>query len=73
MAISRQQLSEEIALIPDDKIAEVFSIVHRYRVDLESAPGGGSAQANDFAGIWEDMPDGVFQEFLRERTRSAPQ
>jgi hypothetical protein len=72
MAISRQQLSEEIASIPDDKIAEVFNIVYRYRIDLESAPAGDSAQDNDFAGIWADMPDGVFQEFLRERTRSAP-
>lgn len=66
MAISRQQLSEEIASIPDDKIAEVFSIVHRYRVDLESAPAGGSAQDNDFAGIWADMPDEAFQDFLRD-------
>ncbi|MBV5273607.1 MAG: hypothetical protein JZU52_08175 [Lamprocystis purpurea] len=66
MAISRQQLSEEIASIPDDKIAEVFSIVHRYRVDLESTPADGSAQANDFAGIWADMPDEAFQDFLRD-------
>jgi hypothetical protein len=66
MAISRQQLSEEIASIPDDKIAEVFNIVHRYRVDLETAPADGGAQDNDFAGIWADMPDAAFQDFLRE-------
>ncbi|WP_295437417.1 hypothetical protein [uncultured Thiodictyon sp.] len=73
MAISRQQLSEEIASIPDDKIAEVFNLVHRYRVDLESGPAGGSAQDNDFAGIWADMPDEAFQGLLRERPRTAPQ
>jgi hypothetical protein len=66
MAISRQQLAEEIAAIPDDRISEVFGIVHRFRVALEPVPASTDAGDNDFAGIWEDMPDEEFKSFLRD-------
>ena len=35
----REQLSQEIARIPDDRLGEVFSVVHFFRLGLESIAG----------------------------------
>jgi hypothetical protein len=74
MAISRQQLAEEIASIPDDKLTDLFEIIHRYRLDLDARASNDGSERNSFAGIWADMVDEDFHGLLRdieERRRNA--
>ena len=74
MVISRQQLAEEIASIPDDKLTDLFDIIHRYRLDLDAQASNDGSERNSFAGIWADMTDEDFHGLLRdieERRRNA--
>ena len=74
MAISRQQLAEEIASIPDDKLTGLFDLIHRYRLELDARASNDDSERNRFAGVWADMPDEDFHGFLcdiEERRRNA--
>lgn len=74
MVISRQQLAEEIASIPDDKLTDLFDIIHRYRLELDTQASNDGSERNSFAGIWADMTDEDFHGLLRdieERRRNA--
>lgn len=74
MAISRQQLAEEIASIPDDKLTDLFDLIHRYRLNLDAQASNDGSERNAFAGIWADMADKDFYGLSRdieERRRNA--
>ena len=61
----RDRVLEEINLLPDHKLMEIFDLVHYFRVGLQGA-GGDVAQIMGFAGSWKDMPEDTFREFLEE-------
>ena len=74
MAISRQKLAEEIASIPDDKLTDLFDLIHRYRLNLDVQASNDGSEQNAFAGIWADMADEDFHGLLQdieERRRNA--
>jgi hypothetical protein len=56
---------EEIKLIPEDKISELYDFIHFYRLGLETVRED-TADIMRFAGCWEDMPEEEFQDFLEE-------
>ena len=54
----RQKISEEIGHIPDDKIEELYDVIHFFRIGVESLRKGAKSSrrsALDFFGIWKDM------------------
>lgn len=56
---------DEIKLIPNDKLAELYDFIHFYRLGLETTKNS-TLEIMSFAGCWEDMPDEEFQNFLKE-------
>jgi hypothetical protein len=64
----RERLIDEIRGIPDTRVAEVYDLIHFFRVGLEKAvPGAGSvADLMSFAGCWSDMPDEQFTSLATE-------
>jgi len=67
------RLTEEISLIPQNKLSELYDFIHFYRVGLETAQNT-AEEIMGFAGCWGDMQDGDFENFLEdiaERRRTA--
>ncbi|MFP4396287.1 MAG: hypothetical protein ACLFTI_13605 [Anaerolineales bacterium] len=64
-SLEREKLITEVNRIPDDKLAEVYTLLHYYRLGLEST----QKQPPDvmrYAGCWADMPADEFEDFLQE-------
>ncbi len=59
------QVIEELKLIPQDKLLEVYDFIHYFRVGLEQSKENKDIIMK-FAGCWGDLPDEVFNEFLEE-------
>lgn len=64
-SVLRGKVIEEIGQIPERKLPEVYTLLHFFRLGIETI----NRQPQDimrFAGCWQDMPDHEFQEFLHE-------
>ena len=66
--VSKDRLLEEINLIPEDKLGELFYFIHYFRLGLEKAAGN-KEQIMKFAGCWEDMNEDIFKEFSEEKEK----
>ena len=69
----RQKMIEEIHHIPEDKIRELYNVIHFFRVGVETVNSNSQNNIMAYAGCWEDMPDQEFTDFLHDITerRSA--
>jgi hypothetical protein len=63
--IEREKLLEEVKRIPDDKLAEVYAILHYYRLGVESTQQR-PADVLQYAGSWADMPADEFEDFIQD-------
>ena len=63
-ATIRDKMIDEITLIPDNKLEELYDVIHHYRLGLASQ--GDARQILQFAGCWNDLPEQIFDEFLSE-------
>ncbi len=61
----QSRVMEEIKLIPENKLSELFEFIHFSRLGVESI-GLSGTEIMRFAGCWEDMPDKEFEDFLEE-------
>ncbi len=61
----KRRVLQEIELIPEDKLADLYNFIHYFRLGIELSSGG-SQQTMSFAGSWRDMPDEDFDDFTRE-------
>ena len=61
----RAQILEEIRLIPENKLPDLYDFIHYLRLDLEASKGN-AKQIMQFAGCWQDMPDEIFSQFSQE-------
>ena len=64
-SITIKQVVEEIKHIPENKLSEVYDLLHFFRLGLQKYKGN-VEQTMKFAGCWNDMPDEVFNDFLGE-------
>ena len=62
--LEREKLIAEVNRIPDDKLAEVYPILHYYRLGLESTQKP-PPDVMQYAGCWADMPADEFADFLQ--------
>ncbi len=63
--IFKNKIIEEISLIPDEKIAELYDLIHNFRIGLNQSENN----INDimqFAGCWEEMSETDFTDFCEE-------
>ena len=65
ISIGRERVIEEIELIPEEKLTELFDFLHYFRLGLQKSKGS-SAEIMKFAGCWQEMPEELFQEFTEE-------
>jgi hypothetical protein len=63
----RMKLIEEIQQMPEEKLNELYDVLHFFRIGFQYQPP--SPQNNavmPFAGCWDDMTDEEFDEFLND-------
>lgn len=73
-SITRNKVMEEIQLIPEHKLEEVYDFVHYLRIGLREAVRGDKEEVMKFTGSWSELSDEVFQKFtleIRERRAQA--
>lgn len=63
--ISKNQLIEEIDLIPENKHKELYDLIHKFRVGLNQ-PKHKIDEIMQFAGSWSDMSQEDFSDFCEE-------
>jgi hypothetical protein len=61
----RTKVITEINLIPEDKLEELYNIIHYFRLDGEISTTS-IQQTMKFAGCWNDMSDEMFGNFSEE-------
>ncbi len=69
----REQIIEELGQIPEPKMAELYDLIHYFRLGLQSEKKKGNPTLS-LAGTWSDMPDEQFrflQDEIPERRRQA--
>lgn len=62
----KRRVLQEIELIPEDKLVDLYNFLHYFRLGLEKAYPPKREQILAFAGCWQDMPDEIFAEFTTE-------
>ena len=60
----RVKLIEELQRIPDDKLTQIYDLIHHLRVESETRDR--SLETMQFAGCWADLPDPIYAEFLED-------
>lgn len=65
MNVLREQLITEIQHIPDDRLQEIFDLIHFFRLGLQHEPLK-PVDINKFAGAWSDMPETQFAAYEAE-------
>ena len=63
-ATAKVKVLQEIELIPEDRLAEIYSLLHYFRLGLEVSKDTRSVM--EFAGCWQDMPGEEFDSFVHE-------
>ncbi len=63
----RNKIIQEIKLIPDHKLSELYHVIHSLRLQPDS-PRKKIEKIMAFAGCWEDMSEEEFDQFSLEIT-----
>ena len=63
--IVRNKLLEEIEKIPEDKVSDIYNLVHYFRLGLQSQKAN-PKKILSLSGSWKDMSEDNFNEFLNE-------
>lgn len=69
----KNKVLEEIELIPEERLAELYSFIYYFRLGLEKAQTGKKEDILKFAGCWRDMPEEQLAEFTDELTQRRRQ
>ena len=65
----RAKVIEEIQHMPEEKLDELYDLLHFFRVGLQHTPASSSDNAvMAFAGCWKDMSDEDFDALLDDMT-----
>lgn len=62
---TKQKVVEELEMIPQDKLPELYDLIHHYRLGLEKS-GSRRSQILQLAGSWSEMTEEEFTTFLEE-------
>jgi len=62
-SVTREEVIDEVRLVPEDKIGELLDVVHEFRVGCGFK---NSRSILRFAGRWKSWSDTEFQDFLDE-------
>lgn len=62
----KNKLQEEIDLIPEDKLADLYNFIHYFRLGTEKTQQTNKDKILSFAGCWKDMDNQTFQDVFSE-------
>ena len=62
----KDKIINEINLMPEDKLTEVYRYVHKFRLGEEKGKEEDLIDILSFSGSWKDMDDEVFDDFLSD-------
>jgi hypothetical protein len=62
----KHKLQEEIDLIPEEKLADLYNFIHYFRLGAEKTQPINKDKILSFAGCWKDMDNQVFQDVFSE-------
>ena len=63
LSVKKDKLINEISLLPEDKLGEVYNFIHYFRLGAEKIKRSGN-DILSFSGSWEDMDDEDFNDYL---------
>ena len=65
----RVKLIEEIEQMPEEKLGELYDVLHFFRIGLQHTPAASHENGvMAFAGCWSDMTDEEFDAWLHDMT-----
>ncbi len=64
--VIKNKVLQEIELIPEDKLADLYNFIHYFRLGLEKSQTTKHKQILAFAGSWQDMTTEEFTDFTTE-------
>lgn len=67
LSLERQKIVEEIQRLPEESLSEVYTLLHYFRLGLETVQRPASAVMS-YAGCWQDMPESTYQALLSDIT-----
>ena len=62
---SKNKIIEEISLIPEDKLTELYNLIHHFRIGLKESENNVN-EIMEFAGCWQDLSEEEFTNFSQE-------
>ena len=66
LSVMKDKLIDEINLLSDDKLGEVYNFIHHFRLGTEKTKEKGNSNILSFSGSWKDMNDKDFNEYLSD-------
>jgi hypothetical protein len=63
--LTKNDIIAEINLIPEDKLTELYNLIHSFRITLKSSANNIN-EIMMFAGCWQDLSDEEFNDFSQE-------
>jgi hypothetical protein len=60
----QEKILKELEQIPETKLAELYDLIHYYRIGLEHDRRENPTM--QLAGAWADMPDDLFESFVTD-------
>ncbi|HAN73135.1 MAG TPA: hypothetical protein DCQ63_01670 [Planktothrix sp. UBA8402] len=61
----KNKIIEEINLIPEDKLIELYDLIHGFRLTLKLSENNVN-EIMKFAGCWQDLSEEEFTDFSQE-------
>ena len=71
---AREQLYEEIRMIPANRLPELYQVLHYFRLGVEKKKTSPKETIMKYAGAWNALSEESFQDMsseMRERRKSA--
>lgn len=65
----KNKVLQEIELIPEDRLADLYNFIHYFRLGSEKSQNTKPKSIMAFAGCWKDMSDEMFTDFTVEITQ----
>lgn len=63
LSVTKDKLINEISLLPEDKLGEVYNFIHYFRLGTEKTKKNDN-NILSFSGSWKDMGDNKFDDYL---------
>ena len=64
LSVMKNKLINEINLLSEEKLAEVYNFIHFFRLGIEKKEKEISKNILSFSGVWKDISDETFDNYL---------